>query len=806
MRILQSWLKEYITFKIPPTQLADRLTMLGLEFEGVERLGEKYEGFVVGKVTQVSPHPNADRLSVCDVNIGKETLKVVCGAPNVSRGQKVGVGKVGATVPRNQHDPDGKAFVLSRVSIRGVESSGMICSEYELDLGKDAEGIMVLDPSARVGQPLADYLGLDDVGFDIEVTPNRPDWLSHIGVAREIGVLVGRKPKLPTVRLRESTIPIRKFLTVNVDDPENCPRFAARMIRGVHIGPSPQWLQKALRGVGLRPHNNVVDISNYVMLESGHPMHAFDYRLLRGGRIRVRQATPGTRFVTLDEKAHTLPEGAVMVCDGEREVAIAGIMGGANSEITNETTDVVLEAAYWNPSSIRRTAKSLGISTDASQRFERGADPNGPTYALNRAAQLILESAGGTLLKGMIDVYPNKVRPRKIRLRPKRVNALLGTDLARAKIVSCLRLLDIKAVGGGKDDLLCTVPTYRIDIEQEIDLIEEVARVHGYDRIEDKTSAGIDFAHGLTSSEVADRVRENLVGSGFHEAVSNPMVEGKLAQLEERTPVRILNPQNTDMAFLRTSLLPGLLDAVRRNQSHGITTVRFFEIGHVFSVDSGGNGSFVEGFVEQERVCFVLAGLSAPHHWDREGRNVDIFDLKGEVASFLRKIGLDKWRLISYSNSNGLTDNSLAVEIEGSTVGYLGRVGDRSRDLFDIKEDVFVAEFDLALLDRRATKRYVSLPRYPKVKRDVAFVVDRGLSAGDLEQLIRESCAELLYSVELFDVYEGDAVGEDKKSIAYSLEFMSRERTLTDQEIEAAMKQTVRTVRERLGAELRGTR
>jgi phenylalanyl-tRNA synthetase beta chain len=806
MRILQSWLKKYIAFKIPPAQLADRLTMLGLEFEGVERLGEKYEGFVVGKVTQVSPHPNADRLTVCDVNIGNETVKVVCGAPNVAPGQKVALGKVGATVPRNQHDPDGNPFTLSRVSIRGVESTGMICSEFELDLGKDAEGIMVLDQSARVGQPLADYLGLDDVGFDIEVTPNRPDWLSHIGVAREIGVLVGRKPKLPAVRLPESTTPIRRFLSVEIDDPENCPRFAARMIRGVRIGPSPQWLQRALRGVGLRPHNNVVDISNYVMLESGHPMHAFDYHLLKGECIRVRQATPGTRFVTLDQRAHTLPEGAVMVCDAEREVAIAGVMGGANSEISSHTTDIVLEAAYWNPSSIRRTAKTLGISTDASQRFERGADPNGPTYALKRAAQLILECAGGTLLKGSIDVYPKKVRPKRVHLRPERVNKLLGTSLSRAKIVRCLHLLDISASTIGKGGLLCTIPTYRVDIQQEVDLIEEVARVHGYDKIEDKTSSSIDFACGLTSVDLADRVREALVGSGFHEAVSNPMVNEEMAELGGKGPIRILNPQNTDMGFLRTSLLPGLLDAVRRNQSQGISTVRFFEIGHVFGIDPAGEGTFVEGFVEKEHVCFILAGHSAPPHWNREGRSVDIFDLKGEVAAFLRKIGLDKWRLISYSTSDGLTDNSLVVEIEGSTAGYLGRVGDRTRDLFDLKEDVFVAELDLALLDRRATKKYVPLPRYPKVKRDVAFVVDRALSAGDLEQVIRETCGELLHSVELFDVYEGDAVGKSKKSIAYSLEFMSRERTLTDREIEAAMQQTVRTVRERLGAELRGTR
>ncbi|MEK7250262.1 MAG: phenylalanine--tRNA ligase subunit beta, partial [Bacteroidota bacterium] len=437
MKLSHNWLQHYIKFKFTPEELSEKLTMLGLEVEGYEHLGEKYNGFVVGKVLEVQKHPNADKLSVCRVDVGKEQLQIVCGAPNVAAGQKVAVGLAGAVVPKNQHDPHGKPFTLSNAKLRGVDSFGMICSEYELDLGSDKDGILVLDSTAKTGQQLSTYLGLEDIAYEIGVTPNRPDLLSHFGVAREIGILVGKHPTLPKVKLKEGKTSINKHFSVKVEDKVNCPRFAVRMIRGVKIGPSPEWLQNALRAVGLRPRNNIVDITNYVMLECGQPMHAFDLAMLKGNKIVVRQAgATGSgfkvqeRFVTLDGKEHQLPPDAVMVCDGVRAVSIAGIMGGENSEISDSTIDVVLESAYWNPSSIRRTAKQLGIQSDASYRFERGADPNAGAYALDRAAQLILEIAGGELLRGRIDVYPKKIKERVVSLRVERTNAVLGTELS----------------------------------------------------------------------------------------------------------------------------------------------------------------------------------------------------------------------------------------------------------------------------------------------------------------------------------------------------------------------------------------
>ncbi len=804
MRILESWLRRYLSFRIPPEKLAESLSMLGLEIERIERLGEKYNGFLVGQVLGRAPHPNADRLTVCSVATGRETLQIVCGAPNVAPGQKVAVGLVGATIPQNQHDPSGNPFVLTRATIRGVESAGMICSEYELGLGKDAEGILVLDEGARVGQPLAEYLGMDDVAYDIEITPNRPDWLSHLGVAREIGVLTKKKPVLPGIRLREGKVPITKQLSVTVQDRENCFRFAARMIRGVRIGPSPAWLQNLLRNAGLRPRNNVVDVTNFVMLECGHPMHAFDYSLLRGHRIVVRQAKEGTPFFTLDGKEHMLPGRAVMVCDGEREVSIAGVMGGLNSEIRDDTTDVVLESAYWNPSSIRRTSKALGIVSDASQRFERGADPGMVLYALDRAAQLVVELAGGEILKGTLDVRPRKTRVRVVPLRTSRVNSVLGTRLTVAQIVRYLDLLQISRVGRSRDPLRFRVPTYRVDIEREIDLIEEVARVHGYDRIEERTTATIDFSRPLTGSGISGRVRSALIGAGFQEAITNSMQNEQRSGLSGKEAVTILNPQNQEMATLRTSLVPGLLDAVALNQSFGTSTLRLFEIGHTFSVDNSAKPKLVGNFLEEEKVSVLITGLSRPRSWSEPARAVDLFDMKGELELLLEEMGLDKGQFISYSTSNGLTDNTLAIDIHGSYAGYLGRIKDDVLKPFGIEQEVFAAELSLQLLEGSHTTVYSPLPRFPKVKRDVAFVVDASISVSEMEKAIRDAAGELLSSVELFDVYRGENLGEGKRGLAFSLELLSREKTLTDKEIEAAVQNVVRGVGQATGATIRG--
>jgi phenylalanyl-tRNA synthetase beta chain len=803
MRVVHSWLQDYLPFTLSPEELAGGLSMLGLEIEGIDRPGEKYRGFVVGLVLERNPHPRADRLSVCTVDIGTARLQVVCGAPNVAPGQKVVVGTIGAVVPKNQHDPAGKPFTLSRVAIRGVESSGMICSAYELDLGTDAEGILVLDPGAVVGRPLTSHLRLDDVAYDVEITANRPDWLSHIGVAREIGVLVGRRVRQPRVRVQESAEPAGKHLRIRVEDPVNCPRFAARVLRGVTIGPSPEWMQDRLTAAGLRPRNNVVDVTNYVMLECGQPLHAFDLSLLRGGTIVVRQAGTPMAFRTLDGKEHQLPPAAVMVCDAEREVSIAGIMGGANSEINDGTTDVVLESAYWNPASIRRTRRALGIVTDASQRFERGADPNASDFALARAATLIRECSGGAILKGTIDVYPAPVRQRRVPLRVERVNAVLGTTLSAQQTAAALKRLGLRLSGKPGKRMSFSIPTFRVDLEREIDLIEEVARVHGYDNIGIKTSARIDFDHPFPKSDPTTGVRELLIGFGYQEAITNSLQPEVRARSGPAVPARLANQQNQEMSALRTSLLPGLLDAVALNQSRGNVNLRLFEIGHVFSVDEGTKPRLVGKYLEEKRVGMVLTGLAAPRHWSSPTRPASFFDMKGDVADLLYKIILDKGRFISYSTTDTLAESVLGIEIQGGYAGYLGSVRSDVLKGLGIEQEVLFAELDLSLLSTHGRRRYTQLPRFPRVRRDLAFVLDATLNAQVVEETMRKAASELLTSLEVFDVYEGKNLPSGKKSLAFSLELMSPVKTLTESEIDAEIHRIVEAVERMLGAVLR---
>ncbi len=791
MRVLHNWLRQYIQFDLHPEALVEKLGMLGLEVENVERLGARYDGFFVGKVVEVARHPNADRLTVCSVRCGKKVHRIVCGAPNVKREQTVVIGLPGAVIPRNQHDPEGKPFELLSASIRGVQSEGMICSEYELGLGTDAAGILVLkDRGARHGTPFAKYLGLTDVAYDIEVTPNRPDWLGHIGVAREIGVITGRSARLPRVTLKESRRRAAADISIHVHDEENCKRFAVRVLKGVNIGPSPEWMQHDLKAVGLRPVNNVVDVTNYVMMETGHPLHAFDLSTLEGAEIHVRQSEREHSFATLDGRTVSIPKGAVMVCDASREVSLAGIMGGANSGISQSTRDVVIEAACWNPSSIRRTAKKTGLSTDASYRFERGTGPGGIPYVLDRAAHLIQESAGGEVLRGIVDCFPGKKPGRSVQLRNERLNGILGTNLTIAQTKALLRLLGIKQKGSGTKSMLFEIPDYRSDIQREVDLVEEVARVYGYDKIGEATESRVSIQKEAIRVGAGDRVREIMIGLGFREAITFPLVDLQVARLGGGKPVAVLNPLSAEMNSLRTSLVPGLLGSVSRNIRYGNPDVRLFEIGHVFASDDSQRPKFVEGFLEEEMLAFCQTGLAAPRHWSAGERRSDIFDIKGETESLLKRLSLDKSRFISYRTSDSLVEDAIAIEINGSRAGYLGTVRAELLKSFGIEQEVVVAELHMSSLPMGSRAQYQALPRYPRVRRDVAFVLDRA-STG------------LLSSVEVFDLYEGDQVAEGKKSLAFSLEIVPHERTLTDGEIEGEVKRAIEAVESQLGAQLR---
>jgi len=815
MRISLNWLRRYVQLKISADELAQKLTSVGLEVEGVEDLGRALQGFVVGEVLSVKKHPNADRLSVCIVRVGEpeksdeasSDLQIVCGAPNVQSGHKVAVGLIGAVVPKNQHDPEGKPFTLSKVKVRGEESNGMICSEYELGLGKDASGILVLDSTAKTGTPLTTYLGLDDIVFEIGVTPNRPDCLSHIGIAREAAPLLKKKLLIPKTKVPEDKRnDIKKSISIEIRNKEACVRYSARLITNVKVAPSPQWLQSLLKSCNIRPINNVVDISNFVMYESGQPLHAFDYDTLRGKKIVVKNALDGEKFTTLDGTEHTLSSSTLMICDNERPVAIAGVMGGLNSEISNSTTSVLIESACFEQSGIRRTAKRLGISSDASYRFERGTDPNGTLFAADRAVILLAEFAGGHVHSGTVDVYPKKIREKGITLRLSRANKVLGTSLVAAQIKKMLPPIGIKIRSVSAGSFVCAAPTFRPDIEHEIDIIEEIARLYGYSNIPDSMSTTIELTHRLTGRNAANDIRTSLEGLGFNEVVTNSLIDENVARLFSEKIVHIKNPISKDLSAMRPNMVCSVLQTVYFNSNYGTNDIRVFEIGRTYhKAEKDDPGAVIPGYLEKKTLAICLSGRKNQVGWYADDRPVDIYDIKGVVEGLLNKILLDKFQFICYDSHSALTEETIAVEKNGTYIGFLGKV---KRDLlkkFSLESDVYVSELSIEELteEEEGFKSYVPSSKFPPVTRDLAFIVDKKVLVESVDRVIRSSGAPLLKKNTLFDIFEGEPLQEGKKSFAFALEMNSTERTLTEAEADAVIKKVVADVCSQLGAELR---
>lgn len=811
MKISLNWLNKYLTIDESPESLAERLTLAGLEVESIEKLAARFNGFLLGKVISADKHPNADRLTVCRVDCGTEERQIVCGAPNVAAGQTVIVGLPGAVVPHDQHSPEGIPFVLREVKIRNVESFGMICSAFELGLGDDKGGIMILPDRYQAGTPLADYLRMNDTVFEIGVTPNRPDALSHIGVARDVAALYGKRLRNRPAAVRETGAPIGSYLKVRVDDPEGCPRYSARLIRNVRVGPSPEWLADALLHVGIRPVNNIVDVTNYILMDTGHPLHAFDYRMLKGSEIVVRRAVPGEKFITLDHRERTLGGGMVMICDGEKPVAIAGVMGGLDSEISDQTTDVVLEGAYFNPPFIRRTSKAFGLSTDASQRFERGADPGATLSALDAAASLIQSVAGGEIARGTIDVYPKKIKPKKVTARLQKINDILGTTFSDKQVFRVFVNLGFQPVPMTTSSRIgrsfrCTIPTYRPDILEEIDLIEEVARISGYDRVPQKEISAIRLHETVPPVDLRTEVSPLLIGRGFMEIVTNSMQDIAVSALGGREFVKIANPITKEMSSMRQSLIPGLLEVVRHNIFHGAGDLRLFEFGKVYGVAEGaGENAVRSNYREESRLITVVTGMADPVAWDRKQRKSDIFDLRGELETVFAKISLDNSKFIPYSSTDALTQTGMRVEIHGTYIGLLGSVHKKILAQYGIEQEVYVAELSMDAMSRsrRGREKFRPLAKFPVVVRDVAFIMDRQIEHQAVVEEIFRSGAAYLRSVDLFDVFQGEQIGEGKKSYAYKLEFSADDHTLTQEEIERQMNSIIRRCTETLHLSVR---
>ena len=797
MNVTLNWLKTYIDFEFSPSELADRLTMLGVEVESVKQLGADLEGVIVGSVTSIRPHPNADKLVLCQVDTGgTEELQIVCGAPNVREGMLAPVATIGATLP--------VGLTIKRAKLRGETSEGMLCSEKELGLSDDAAGLMELPTDTHLGILLSEALGLDDVVFELEITPNRPDCLSLIGVAREIRAETGNPLKLPTVNLKESSTNAGDSTSVTINAPDLCPRYAARVIQGVKVAESPAWLQQRLESVGIGMINNIVDVTNFVLMEYGQPLHAFDYDKLTENRIVVRRATDGEQITTLDEVERELTPDMLVIADAEKPVALAGIMGGYDSEITETTCDVLLESAYFNPSSVRATAKALGISTEASYRFERGADPGVVLAALDRAAQLIAELAGGTVCEGTVDVYPGQQPLTQIQFRPERVNFVLGTKLEAAEMVQILNRLGFD-VDTTEEAYQVVVPTFRSDITREIDLIEEIARVHGYDNIPTTLPKGdIPVPAPNSKTEVRRCIKHFFLAAGMMEAVNysfcDPNCFDKI-RLNANDPLRntlqLRNPLSPEMSVLRTTLTPSLLENAQHNRNHQIDSIALFETGSVFVHDGEEK--------EPERVAGVLAGQIGEGVYSDPYRPPDFFDIKGLVEGMLEACGVVDWTLQKTDVPTFHPGRNAEVLMGDKRIGVFGEAHPEVLENYDLPYKAYLFEFDLEGLADAATfvKRFEPISIYPKVARDLAIVVDKAVLSDMPTELIYTTGGDAVDSVRLFDVYEGEQVAEGKKSLAYTITYHSATETLTDKTVNALHDKVVKRLNRELGAELR---
>lgn len=801
MIVTYNWLKEFVDFDLSPEELADLLTMLGLEIEGMRHVGHGLDDVVVARVEERAKHPNADKLSLCKVNNGKEILNVVCGAQNFKSGDTVALAQIGAVLPGD--------FKIKRSKIRGEESCGMLCSERELGLSTESEGIMVLPPNLSLGMPLFDALGLKDTVFEVGLTPNRADCLSVLGIAREIAAKLDQRVKVAVSDIIETGRPIEECATVAVEAPDLCPRYTARHISGCTIGPSPAWLVKRLDSVGMRSINNVVDVTNYVLMEYGHPLHAFDADLLAGCSIIVRRAAAGERFTTLDGQERVLAESDLTIRDAEKGVALAGIMGGENSEIREDTTNILLESAYFDPSAIRKSAKRLGIHTESSHRFERGADIAVLTRALDRAAALIVELAGGSIAKGVIDVCSAKILPRVIRYRVARSNELLGIVLSDHETTQLFNRLDFAVEQPEEGILQVTVPTYRVDIEREIDLVEEVARLNGYDQIPVTMPKARVFSDRSTRHQRFERqLRALMAGEGFNEIINfsfmDPCVVDKMLLPSSdfrRSYVKLRNPLVEEHSVMRTSLLPGLLDTAARNLNYRSLDLRLFELRRVYLPVDGQE-------LPHEPLCLagLMSGLRRPEGWNETRENVDFYDVKGVVEGVFDNLGISPASLAADRPEPFYHPGKSCLLMHGNEVlGSLGEIHPDVQENFDISQPVYYFEINFEkLVALSSDKRTITPPsRFPDICRDIALLVADETPAAAILATVRNLKISEIESAVVFDLYKGASIPSGQKSLAVRIRYRSHERTLTDEQVSGFHQRVVNSLLKELGATIR---
>lgn len=820
MNISYNWLKDYLDFDLQPDEVAAALTSIGLETGGVEEVQTikgGLEGLVIGEVLTCEEHPNSDHLHITTVNVGGEApLQIVCGAPNVAAGQKVIVAVNGTKL----YDGD-ECFTIKRSKIRGVESNGMICAEDEIGIGADHNGIIVLPADAVVGTPAKEYYNVkSDYVLEVDITPNRVDATSHYGVARDLAAylkqagkpFVLKAPSVEAFRIEDETPAIE----VVVENTEACPRYSGITIQGVTVKESPDWMKNRLTAIGLRPINNVVDVTNYVLHELGQPLHSFDAGKIKGNKVIVKTEPEGTKFVTLDGVERTLTDRDLMICNTEEPMCIGGVFGGLDSGVTEQTTDVFLESACFHPTWIRKTARRFGLNTDASFRFERGLDPNHTIYVLKRAALLIKEVAGGTITGAIQDVYPKVAEPYTVEVAYDKINTLIGKEIPVETVKSILASLEMQIVSETAEGLTLHVPVYRIDVQRDVDVIEDILRIYGYNNVEfsDQVKSNLSYQTATDRSyDLQNKISEQLCGAGFNEIMNNSLTRSAyydgLSTYPAARCVRLMNPLSADLNCMRQTLLFGGLESIEHNAKRKNGNIRFFEFGncYVYDADRKKEGEALAEFSEDYRLGLWVSGNRVENNWAHPNEKSSVYELKAYVENILLRLGVPMKKVIFGHLTNDLYAAGVNITTaSGRSLGTIGIVNQKLCKALDIDVEVYYAELSWTLLMKEIKKNKVTfaeISKYPAVKRDLALLLDKHVPFADIEKIARDSERKLLKEVTLFDVYEGKNLPAGKKSYAVSFFLQDETKTLNDKQIDAIMKKIQTNLEQKLGAQLR---
>lgn len=794
MLVPMKWLKDYVDIKVDLKTFADKMTMSGSKVERVEELGKEIENVVVGKILKIEKHPDADKLVIGQVDVGSEVIQIVTGASNIKEGDYIPVAMHGSILPGGVKIKKGK--------LRGIESNGMMCSAEELGIDTDnlpeelLDGIYILDREYPLGKDIKEVLGLNDAVVEFEITNNRPDCLSIIGIAREAAATFGEKLDYPAISYKDNKENIKDYIDIEVRNAELCTRYAAKVVKNVVIKESPAWMQERLQKAGVRAINNIVDITNFVMLELGQPMHAFDYRKLEDKKIIVRNAMAGEVIKTLDEIDRNLDESMLVIADGKKPTGIAGVMGGYGSEIEDDTSILVFESACFNPVNIRLTSKKLGLRTEASSRFEKGIDAELAKLALERACSLIEQLGAGEVVGGIIDIYPSPKKARKLDLRVNRVRDFLGTDISEEMMISYLKPLGFKVEKN--TDLEVYVPIFRDDVEGEADLIEEIARLYGYDNIPSKlmdttfTQGGIDYRQ-----KIRKLAKDNMAAQGLYEVVTytfvSPNVYNKInlkAENPLRNAIKLMNPLGEDQSIMRTTIIPNMLEVISRNYNMKIDEGKFYELSKIYLSEKLPIEELAE---EKETLTIGMYG------------KIDFFDLKGVIENLLEELNIDKYRILSSNNDSMHPGRTAELLINNKRVGCLGEIHPEVLDKYDIPVRVYIAELDFEEIIKQSTLEvsYRPLPKYPSVDRDIAVVVAEEITAGQVEEIIKNKGGKLVEEVKLFDIYRGSQIQQGYKSMAYSIIYRSDEKTLEEEDISKVHNKIINSLINQVGAALR---